>query len=86
MMLFSYSETREWLQPAVEGPIPTARGCHSSVVAGGQLVIFGGTSDFNTETMQCDRFYNDIYTVPTGRTMFDIFFTNNILKKYVFYQ
>lgn len=58
------TETRQWLQPKASGDLPGARGQHSMAVAGNQLVLFGGSSEFSAETMTCQKFYVDTYVLP----------------------
>ncbi|XP_013407938.1 kelch domain-containing protein 1 [Lingula anatina] len=57
--------TMEWMQPTVQGELPSGRGVHTSVVVDDQLVLFGGSSDFNPETMQCQKYHNEVYTTRT---------------------
>ncbi|XP_064621079.1 uncharacterized protein LOC135483936 [Lineus longissimus] len=59
------TETKEWLQPEVRGSLPSARGCHSAVVSSEHLVLFGGSSSFDTETMQCEEHFGDVYAIRT---------------------
>lgn len=60
------TETKEWLQPTVQGDIPEARGQHSVVVAGDKLVLYGGSALFSPETMMCQKFYGDSYVLSIG--------------------
>ncbi|CAG2233844.1 unnamed protein product [Mytilus edulis] len=55
------TETMEWLQPKANGDLPKGRGQHSAGVVDDKLVLFGGTTDFNPEIMQCQTFFNDTY-------------------------
>ncbi|XP_014788070.1 kelch domain-containing protein 1 [Octopus bimaculoides] len=54
-------EKNHWLQPTVFGDIPSARGQHSVVVCGDVLVVHGGSSQFDTTTMQCQKHFTDTY-------------------------
>ena len=56
------------MQPSVLGTVPPARGVHTATVVGDHLVIYGGSSDFDQETMQCQQYYKDCHVVPTGTT------------------
>ncbi|XP_064608900.1 host cell factor 2-like [Liolophura sinensis] len=60
------TEKKEWLQPAVQGDIPLGRGLHSAVVAGNQLVVFGGSANIDPETNQCTDIFSDTYLVKTA--------------------
>lgn len=55
------------MQPAEEGDCLAGRGGHSATRCGSQVVIFGGSSNFSTELMQCTKFYNDVYTISAGK-------------------
>ena len=57
----------QWLQPAVQGTRPAARGVHSATVVGDQLVVFGGSAEFNPGMNQCLKYFNDVHTVPTSK-------------------
>merc|ERR1711976_814647 len=66
--------SQEWLQPALEGDIPPARGSHTATVVGDQLLVFGGSSDFSREIMQCTTFHSTIHAlkavdVTTGKAI-----------------
>ena len=61
-----FPETQQWLQPCLKGPKMSARGQHVAVVAGQTLVVFGGTSQFSQETMQCQQFLTDVFLVSLG--------------------
>ena len=63
----AFSETCEWLQPAVKGDLPVGRGQHSVAVAGDKLVLFGGSSDFSPDLMVCQKFHGDLFTLDIGR-------------------
>ncbi|GAB1606050.1 kelch domain-containing protein 1-like [Argonauta hians] len=54
-------EKSHWLQPSVSGDIPSARGQHSVGVCGDVLVLHGGSSQFDTTTMQCQKHFTDTY-------------------------
>lgn len=62
-----FTDKKEWLQPAVQGDIPSGRGLHSAVVAGNQLVVFGGSANIDPETNQCTDIFSDTYLVKTGK-------------------
>lgn len=55
--------TSEWLQPTVLGIKPPARGVHTGTLVGNQFVLYGGSSDFDAETMQCQEFYGDVHLI-----------------------
>ena len=57
----------QWLQPAVQGAIPEARGVHTATVVGDQLVLFGGSAEFNPGMNQCLKYFNDLHFMSTGR-------------------
>ncbi|XP_060569590.1 kelch domain-containing protein 1-like [Ruditapes philippinarum] len=57
------TETKEWMQPEVLGDTPEARGQHCVAVVGDKLVMYGGTSHFNTETMMCSKLHGDTYVL-----------------------
>ncbi|XP_070543260.1 kelch domain-containing protein 1-like isoform X2 [Ptychodera flava] len=60
------TETKKWLQPTQKGCQPPARGVHTATVVGEHLVVFGGSSDFDPATMQCQNYYRDVYVCKTG--------------------
>lgn len=60
------TETKEWLQPKVTGDLPEGRGQHSVAVVGDKLVLYGGSGEFSPETMMCQKFFGDTYTLPVG--------------------
>lgn len=64
--MFVFTETMEWLQPEVLGDLPSPRGLHTTTLVGDRLLVFGGSSSFNTETMSCGDFHNDMYSISTG--------------------
>ncbi|XP_033124130.1 rab9 effector protein with kelch motifs-like [Anneissia japonica] len=59
------TETIEWLQPTSKGSLPEARGSHTLTNVGETLVLFGGTSEFDTETMQCKKYHSDVCLLKT---------------------
>nr|KAG5708616.1 hypothetical protein BaRGS_033037 [Batillaria attramentaria] len=59
------TDTKEWLKPQLKGAAIAARGQHTAVVVGQQLVVFGGTGQFSPETMQCQEFYTDTFRINT---------------------
>lgn len=59
------SASRQWLQPELLGSPPGGRGLHTATVVGDRLVVYGGSSQFNRETMQCGVHHNDLYLLPT---------------------
>lgn len=61
-----FLDKHEWMQPVMQGKIPPARGVHTATVVGDQLLLYGGSSDFDEETMQCQQYYNDCFIIPTG--------------------
>ncbi|KAL4227507.1 F-box only protein 42 [Mactra antiquata] len=60
------SETNQWLQPKVNGDIPASRGQHSVSIVGDKLILYGGSADFNSEIMMCQKFYGDTFVLPIG--------------------
>ncbi|KAH3781796.1 kelch domain-containing protein 1-like isoform X2 [Dreissena polymorpha] len=60
------TETYQWLQPGVGGDVPAARGQHSVAVVRDNLVVFGGSSDYDPQTMSCQKLFSDTYTILTG--------------------
>ena len=72
LFITTFSETCEWLQPAVKGDLPVGRGQHSVAVAGDKLVLFGGSSDFRPELMVCQKFHGDLFTLDIGRLMLQL--------------
>ncbi|XP_076444322.1 kelch domain-containing protein 2-like [Babylonia areolata] len=58
-------EKGQWTQPRLEGVAMEARGQHVAVVVGKVVVVFGGTGEFSSETMQCQRFYTDTLLIST---------------------
>ena len=59
-------DTNEWLQPSTSGSIPHGRGVHTATLVGDQLVLYGGSSDFDGETMQCQEYHGDVYLIAKG--------------------
>ncbi|CAH1796061.1 unnamed protein product [Owenia fusiformis] len=59
------TETKEWLQPSMTGPLPSGRGLHSATRVGDYFVMFGGSANFNQETNECRQYFNDVYYVKT---------------------
>ena len=59
-------DTRQWLQPSIEGDLPCGRGLHTATVVGDSLLLYGGSSDFDPETNQCQTFHGDAYSMKTG--------------------
>lgn len=59
-------DTNEWLQPSTSGSIPPGRGVHTATLVGDQLVLYGGSSDFDGETMQCQEYHGDVYLIAKG--------------------
>lgn len=57
------TDTNEWLQPSTSGSIPHGRGVHTATLVGDQLVLYGGSSDFDGETMQCQEYHGDVYLI-----------------------
>lgn len=79
-MLFNESvdvtvtDTSEWLQPSVSGSKPAARGVHTATLVGNQFVLYGGSSDFDEETMQCQEYYGDVHLIDKGKLLIFSFF------------
>ena len=65
--LIFFVDAKIWLQPSIQGDVPEARGVHTAVVVGDNLVLFGGSGNFNSESMQCNSYYNDVHTIKTGK-------------------
>lgn len=63
----SVSEAWQWLQPTVEGDLLTPRGVHTAAVVKNRLVVFGGSRDFDAETMQCETYLGDTYALDVGK-------------------
>ncbi|XP_077989596.1 kelch domain-containing protein 1-like [Glandiceps talaboti] len=63
------TETKEWLQPTIKGSVPPSCGVHTATVVGQHFVIFGGSSDFDSATMQCREYYKDVYMCKTEDIM-----------------
>ncbi|XP_078605037.1 kelch domain-containing protein 1-like [Branchiostoma floridae x Branchiostoma japonicum] len=63
------TKTKEWLQPALHGTKPAPRGMHTATVVADQFVLFGGSSDVDPETMQCQKRYADLFCVPTEEVL-----------------
>lgn len=61
-------DTFEWLQPSVCGKKPAARGVHTATLVGNQFVLYGGSSDFDEETMQCQEYYGDVHLINKGNS------------------
>jgi len=57
------TDTSEWLQPSASGSKPAARGVHTATLVGNQFVLYGGSSDFDGETMQCQEYYGDVHLI-----------------------
>lgn len=36
------------------------------MLVGDQLVLYGGSSDFDGETMQCQEYHGDVYLIAKG--------------------
>ncbi|XP_078380436.1 kelch domain-containing protein 1-like [Oculina patagonica] len=57
------TDTKEWLQPSSSGNKPPARGVHTATLVGDQFILYGGSSDFDQETMQCQEYYGDVHLI-----------------------
>lgn len=57
------TDTNEWLQPLSSGDKPSARGVHTATLVGDQFILYGGSSDFYEETMQCQEYYGDVHLI-----------------------
>ena len=68
-MFIISSAKRFWVQPKVEGCVPSGRGVHTATVVKDQFVIFGGSAEYSQETLQCSRYYNNIYAINTGMSV-----------------
>lgn len=55
------TETWQWMKPAVDGEPPTPRGLSTATVVGDQVLVFGGSSDFASDTMQCLTYFAETY-------------------------
>nr|XP_006820713.1 PREDICTED: kelch domain-containing protein 1-like [Saccoglossus kowalevskii] len=53
--------TKEWMQPSLTGNLPTERGVHTVTVVDKSLVLFGGSSQFNDQTMECQQYFSDVH-------------------------
>ncbi|XP_031564437.1 tip elongation aberrant protein 1-like [Actinia tenebrosa] len=62
-------DKREWLQPAVSGDVPTPRGSHSLDMVDSSVVLYGGSSDFDPETMQLQQYHGDTFVIPSGQLL-----------------
>lgn len=56
-------ETKRWTAVKVSGEKLAARGQHCAVCVDNSLIIFGGSGNFSTETMQCQTFFTDAYLI-----------------------
>ena len=61
-----FVDTHEWLQPSLSGNKPPARGVHTATLVGDQFILYGGSSDFDQETMQCQEYYGDVHLIEKG--------------------
>ena len=62
-----FVDTNEWLQPLSSGDKPSARGVHTATLVGDQFILYGGSSDFDEETMQCQEYYGDVHLIGKGK-------------------
>ncbi|XP_071965800.1 kelch domain-containing protein 2-like [Antedon mediterranea] len=60
------TETMEWLQPSNKGSLPEPRGSHTLTNAGDSVLMFGGTSEFDTKIMQCTKYHSDVCILNTA--------------------
>jgi len=58
-----------WLQPAVVGTAPSARGFHTSTQVGEAIYVFGGSSAFDTELMCVTKFSNELYCLELSEKL-----------------
>ena len=56
------------MQPVVTGTVPAARGVHTCTTVGEYLVLYGGSSEFDSETLQCQEYYGDIHYIHKGES------------------
>lgn len=61
--------TCEWLQPSVCGDKPSARGVHTATLVGNQFVLYGGSSKFDEEAMQCQQYFGDIHLIDQEKLL-----------------
>lgn len=55
------------MKPAVvDGEPPTPRGLCTATVVGDQVLVFGGSSDFAPDTMQCLTYFAETYILKVG--------------------
>ena len=56
---------------------------HTATLVGDQFILYGGSSDFDEETMQCQEYYGDVHLIGKGKfVLFSIvqFGVNNKLQ------
>lgn len=58
-------DAKEWYRATVKGKVPSGRGQQAVGVLGDELIMFGGTSNFSTEIMQCQNTHNDTLILKT---------------------
>lgn len=63
----SFLDTYEWLQPLTSGDKPAGRGVHTATLVGDQFILYGGSSDFDGQTMQCQEYYGDVHLIEKGK-------------------
>ncbi|XP_048583338.1 rho GTPase-activating protein gacHH isoform X2 [Nematostella vectensis] len=62
-------DKQEWLQPSVSGALPAPRGVHTMSALCGNLVVFGGSSEFDESTMQCQQYHNDTFLLSADKLL-----------------
>ncbi len=55
------------MQPHLEGSRLAARGMHTVTLVGEQILVYGGSSDFDIETMQCQTYHKDMFTIDASK-------------------
>lgn len=60
MVLLLLTDVNRWESLTVSGL--EARGCHTLCAVSDRLLLFGGSSDFNSSLQQCNKFHGDILT------------------------
>lgn len=43
---------------------------HTATLVGDQFILYGGSSEFDEETMQCQEYYGDVHLIGKGRFVF----------------
>jgi len=61
-----------------EGDTLIGRGAHTVVAADSQVVLYGGSAEFQRNVGHCTRYFNDVYVMKTGALLFSV--SDNMLK------